>query len=94
VEADEALRIGLVNRVVPAESLVPEALALADVIVANSPLGVRLTKRVLQANVDASSMGEAIELENRNQVLATRSPDMAEALTAFRERRPPAFGAD
>lgn len=91
VEADEAARIGLVNRVVAVEELLPEAFALAGQIVANSPLGVRLTKRVLQANVDAQSLRAAVELENRNQVLATRSPDMAEALTAFRERRAPFF---
>lgn len=45
-----------------------------------------LTKKVLQSNVDAPSLEAAIQLENRNQVLATRTQDMVEALTAFREK--------
>jgi enoyl-CoA hydratase len=91
VDADEAERIGLVNRVVASDELVPAALEIAQQIAAHSPLGIRLTKSVLQANVDAGSLESAIELENRGQVLATRSPDMAEALQAFRDGRPPRF---
>lgn len=91
VEADEAARIGLVNRVVPAGDLVTAALEVAELIAANSPLGVRLTKQVVQVNVDAPSLEAAVELENRNQALAAGTRDMAEALTAFREKRPPAF---
>jgi enoyl-CoA hydratase/carnithine racemase len=91
VDAPEAARIGLVNRVVPAEDLLAEAVALAATITANSPLGVRLTKQVVQANVDAPSLEAAVELENRNQALASRTEDMAEALRAFREKRQPDF---
>jgi enoyl-CoA hydratase len=85
VEADEAARIGLVNRLVAPDVLLDQAVALAQTINANSSLGVRLTKQVVQLNVDAPSLEAAIELENRNQALASRSPDMTEALTAFRE---------
>jgi enoyl-CoA hydratase/carnithine racemase len=91
VEADEAARIGLVNRVVPAEDLLTAALEVAELIAANSPLGVRLTKQMVQANVDAPSLEAAVELENRNQALTAGTQDMAEALAAFLERRPPAF---
>ena len=91
VEAEEAARIGLVNRVVPADRLVDEAIALAAAITANSPLGVRLTKQVVHLNVDAPSLPAALEIENRNQALASRTDDMAEALRAFREKRPPEF---
>lgn len=91
VGAEEAHQIGLVNRVVPAPDLVAQASELASLIAANSPLGVRLTKQVLQQNVDAPSLQAALEVENRNQVLCTRSPDMVEALTAFLERRPAQF---
>lgn len=93
VDADEAYRIGLVNRVVAAAELLPRVFDLAEDIARNSPFGVRLTKQVLQSNVDAPSLEAAIELENRNQVLATRTADMAEALTAFREKRAPRFQA-
>jgi enoyl-CoA hydratase len=91
VEADEAARIGLVNRVVPAEDLLTAALEMAELIAANSPLGVRLTKQMVQANVDAPSLEAAVELENRNQTLTAGTQDMAEALAAFLEKRPPAF---
>lgn len=91
VGAEEAERIGLVNRVVPAESLLAEAFELAELIGANSPFGVAMTKRVLSVNVDAPSLEAALDLENRNQVLASRTRDMSEALTAFREKRAPVF---
>ena len=91
VESDEAARIGLVNRIVAPDDLLREAITLAETINANSPLGVRLTKQVIQINVDAPSLEAAVEMENRNQTLASRSPDMTEALTAFREKRPPSF---
>ncbi len=91
VDADEAARIGLVNRVVPAEDLLASALDTAELIAANSPLGVRLTKQMVQVNVDAPSLEAAVELENRNQALTAGTQDMAEALLAFREKRPPAF---
>lgn len=91
VEADEAARIGLVNRVVPSEELLTAALEVAELIAANSPLGVRLTKQMVQVNVDAPSLEAAVELENRNQALAAGTEDMVEAFTAFREKRPPVF---
>ena len=91
VDAAEAERIGLVNRVVDAGDLLEAALELAERIAGNSPFGIRMTKQVLQQNVDAPSLQAAIELENRTQALATRTADMQEALAAFRERRPPRF---
>jgi enoyl-CoA hydratase/carnithine racemase len=91
VEAAEAERIGLVNRVVPAEDLLGESVAMATLICANSPAGVRLSKRALQANLEVASYAAALELENRGQALLTRGKDFPEALDAFTERRPPTF---
>lgn len=91
VLADEAERIGLVNRVVPAESLFDEAFALAASISANSQGGVRLSERALQRNQEIASYAAALELENRGQALLTRTADMPEALAAPRERRAPDF---
>jgi enoyl-CoA hydratase/carnithine racemase len=88
VDAEEAAAIGLVNRVVPADELLDEAFAIADQIAANTPFGVTLTKRVLNTNVDAGSLTQAVEVENRGQTLATRGNDFREALAAFREKRP------
>jgi enoyl-CoA hydratase/carnithine racemase len=88
VDAEEAAAIGLVNRVVPADELLDEAFAIADQIAANTPFGVTLTKRVLNTNVDAGSLTQAVEVENRGQTLTTRGNDFREALAAFREKRP------
>lgn len=91
VDAEEAQRIGLVTDVVPPEALLDRAMQTAELIVGNSPVGMALTKAVVQQNVDAPSLEAALQLENRNQVLATRTDDMVEALSAFREKRTPEF---
>ncbi len=91
VEADEALRIGLVNRVVDTDQLFDESLALARQIAQNSPGGVRMSKRAIQRNTEIGSYEAALELENRGQALLTRTDDMPEALAAFKAKRAPAF---
>ena len=60
-------------------------------ITANSPGGVRMSKRALQANQEVTSYAAALELENRGQALLTRGSDMPEALAAFKEKREPVF---
>jgi enoyl-CoA hydratase/carnithine racemase len=91
IDALEALRIGLVNRVVAAETLLDSCYELAAEIARNSPFGVRLTKQALQLSVDAPSLEAAIAIENRNQVLASRTEDMGEAVMAFLGKRDPEF---
>jgi enoyl-CoA hydratase/carnithine racemase len=88
---DEAERIGLVNQVVEPERLPAQSIVLAEQICANSPGGVQLSKRALQANMEIGSYAAALELENRGQALLTRTSDMTEALDAFKQRRAPAF---
>jgi enoyl-CoA hydratase len=90
-DAAKAARIGLVSRVVEPDELLAEAGALAATIASFHRLGVRLTKQVLQQNVDAPSLAAAMETENRNQVLITRTADQREALDAFLEQRPPVW---
>jgi enoyl-CoA hydratase len=91
VEPEEALRTGLVNRIVEADDLIGETLKSAEEIARNSPFGVRMTKQVLHQNVDAPSLRAAIELENRTQILAIQTEDMKEAIGAFVEKRKPEF---
>lgn len=91
IEADEAERLGVLNRVVAADELLDAALAMARQIAANSPGGVRLSKTALQANMEVQSYAAALELENRGQALLTRSADMPESLQAFKEGRTPQF---
>jgi enoyl-CoA hydratase len=77
VDGEEAARIGLVSEVVEDERLLPRALELAGLVAANSPFGVWMTKRGIWANVEAGSLQAAIELENRTQILARTTGDMA-----------------
>ncbi|HEY2195139.1 MAG TPA: enoyl-CoA hydratase-related protein [Actinomycetospora sp.] len=91
MEAEEAARTGLLNRIVPAEELLDAAVEMAGLISANSPAGVRMSKRALQSNMEVSSYAAALELENRGQALLTRTEDMPEALSAMREKRSPEF---
>lgn len=91
VKADEAYRIGLINRIVPSEDLMAEALELAKQISRNSPGGIKLSKRALQRNLEIGSYRAAMELENRGQALLTRGADMPEALAAFKAGREPRF---
>lgn len=94
VQPDEALRIGLVNKVCEPEELLPSAYELAEAIAANSPFGVRLTKQAIRSNLGASSLELGVELENRNQALAAGTSDMREALSAFLERRAADFSGE
>jgi enoyl-CoA hydratase len=89
VPAEEAFRIGLLNRVVPREQLLDTATELATMIAANSEYGVYMTKIGMWQNIDAPSLRHAIELENRTQVLGCFTGNMTEAGLAFREKRAP-----
>jgi enoyl-CoA hydratase len=91
VDADEAERMGLVSRVVTDDALVDSALELAEGISAYSRTGLLLTKEVMWHNLDNPSLESAIAMENRNQNIAARSPELAEYMQAFNEKRPPRF---
>ncbi|MEB3061980.1 enoyl-CoA hydratase/isomerase family protein [[Mycobacterium] zoologicum] len=91
VESEEAERLGLLNRVTGPDDLIGQALAMAAQICANSPGGVRMSKRALQSNLEVASFAAALELENRGQALLTRCDDMTEALAAFKAKRAPIF---
>jgi enoyl-CoA hydratase/carnithine racemase len=91
IKAEDALAIGLLGSLAAPDELLEAALVTAREIGSFSPFGVRLTKQALQTNVDTPSLEAALELENRNQVLSTRTEDMPEALRAFREKRPPIY---
>jgi enoyl-CoA hydratase len=91
VDAAEALRIGLVSRVVPDDDVVDEALAMAEGMCRFSPFGVALTKETLWASLEVGSLQAAVALENRTQLLAGATGNLTEASTAFREKRPPVY---
>jgi enoyl-CoA hydratase len=91
VDAAEAERIGLVTRVVPDAELIDASLAHAQLILANSPFGVHMTKEVMWSQLEVGSLTAGIDLENRTQLLASTTADLGEALAAFAEKRPPQF---
>ena len=89
--ADEAMRFGMLNRVVPRDGLIDAATELAGLITDNSEYGVYMTKLGMWANLDAPSLRHAMELENRTQVLGTFTRNMTEAGRAFVEKRDPTW---
>jgi enoyl-CoA hydratase len=92
IDAAEADRIGLVSRVVPDETLLDEALALAERVCELSPHGVAMTKRVLWSNLETGSLHAGMDLENRNQLLVRMTTqNLDEAIRARREGRKPSF---
>jgi enoyl-CoA hydratase/carnithine racemase len=91
IDAARAEKLGLVSRVVPDGELEAAARALAQDMLRNSPLGLRLTKECLNTSLDAGSLEAVIAMEDRNQILCTRSEDFAEGVRAFLEKRPPRY---
>lgn len=91
IEADRALATNLVSQVVPEADLVAAAQAFADDMLLTSPMGLRLTKEGLNLAVDAASLEAAIAIENRNQLLCSKTQDAKEGMRAFIEKRPPQY---
>jgi len=87
VDADEAARIGLVSETVDDAQLLSRALEVARAIAANSAFGVWMTKRGAWANLEASSLQSALELENRTQILARSTGELQRAADAFVRRK-------
>jgi len=90
INAEEALRVGLVNKVVEPDKLLEEAKALVDAIIVNAPIAVRMCKAAinqgLQCDIDT---GVAYEAEVFGECFATE--DRVEGMTAFVEKRDKAF---
>ena len=91
IDAQRALRVGLVSAVVPEDQLATTGRALAEDMLAASPLGLRLTKEGLDLALAAGSLEAAIALEDRGQVLCASAGYFEEGIAAFRERRLPVF---
>ncbi len=91
VDADEAYRIGLLDRLVDADSLIAEAVALAEQIAFWPPVALRSAKRVVQHNMNVG-LEEALRYETLGLNFARRAPhDVEESRLSFIEQRPPAF---
>jgi enoyl-CoA hydratase len=91
LDAQEALRIGLVADVVDAAKLPARALHAAEQIASLAPWGVRLTKRGMWSALEIPSEQAAIEYEDRQQIMATFGRALPEAVEAFLQKRPAEF---
>ena len=90
IDAAEAARLGLINRVVPAAELMAWALETAEAIAANSPTAVQAVKKQISSTIaDHVRTREAMDQELGDAVRA--SPNFTEGVTAFREKRRPDY---
>jgi enoyl-CoA hydratase/carnithine racemase len=90
IDATTAAHLGLVHRVVPAERLMPWALATAETIAANSPTAVQAVKQ----QISTTLAEQAVAREALDQALGDRvraSPHFTEGVTAFRHKRQPNY---
>lgn len=91
IDAAQAENWGLVTRLSASESLLKNALELAESLCDFSPYGLISTKQGMWANLDAAGLEAAMQVENRNQILNGLSGDVEEAAAAFFEKRKPDF---
>jgi len=91
VDADEALRRGLVSEVVPADQLEARMLELCDGVAAQAPLAVRRTKRLVSRTPLVTDVDARMVDEIRNAVAGLNSEDGREAVQAIMEKRAPQF---
>ena len=92
IDAAEAREIGLVSRIVERERLLDAALDLAqEMIVFSTPFGLRITKEVIDQVQGGLSLETALHIENRNQILATRTKDAAAAVQAWADTKKPDY---
>ncbi len=90
ISAEEALRFGLINKVVPVEMYLREALALAREISAMSPIATRLAKEAVNRAYE-THLDEGLAFERKNFYLAFASEDQKEGMKAFVEKRKPVY---
>ena len=90
VSADEAFRMGLVNKVVPKDKLLDEAKAIADKIAGNAPLAVRAVKRLAHQGVNMT-LEAGLEAERFTMGVLRDSKDRIEGRLAFQQKRKPVF---
>jgi E-phenylitaconyl-CoA hydratase len=90
IDAETALRIGLVSRVVPLESLMDEAMKIARRIADNAPLAIRAVKRLVRDGLDLPLL-TAIQTEQFALGLLRDTEDRLEGRRAFQEKRKPVF---
>ena len=90
IDADEALRLGIVSRVVSPEELMPAVHELARKIATGPPVAIRLARRALYHNAECD-LRQALEFETFAQNVCQDTEDAREGIRAFVEKRAPVF---
>jgi enoyl-CoA hydratase/carnithine racemase len=91
IHADRALATGLVSEVVPDAELAEAARPYLHEMLTTSPMGLRLTKEGLNMAIDAPGLEAAMAIENRNQLMCSKTEDVKEGMRAFIEKRDPVY---
>jgi enoyl-CoA hydratase/carnithine racemase len=91
IGAERALMTGLVSELAEDDQLDAAAEPFIDAMRNASPIGLRLSKECLNMAVDAGSIEQVIAMEDRNQVLCSRSEDFDEGISAFLQKRKPVY---
>lgn len=90
IDAEEALRIGLVNKVVPTEDLLKETMAYAKRLAESPTIAIRMTKRAVYSALK-TDLRTALDMVSSHMAIVTESADHKEAVQGFIEKRPPKF---
>ena len=90
INAEEAMRAGLINRIVPVEMLYKEAIKMAGLIAEKSPVAVKLAKEAVNKTFE-TTLDEGLQFERKNFYLTFASADQKEGMAAFVEKRKPNF---
>ena len=69
MSAEDAMALGFASRLVPKEAMLPAATELATIMLSKNPLGIRMTKEAINANIDAGGLEACLQMEDRNQML-------------------------
>lgn len=90
VDAQEALDIGLVNAVAPAEQLLEKALEMADMIAQTGPIALEMAKYAIDTGIE-TDLATGLAIESNAYRVTIPTEDRTEGLTAFREKRKPIY---
>ncbi len=91
INAERALSTNLVSEVVPDDQLEAAAQPYIDEMLLTSPMGLRMTKEGLNFAIDAAGLEAAMAIENRNQLMCSKTNDAKEGMRAFIEKRQPNY---
>jgi 2-(1,2-epoxy-1,2-dihydrophenyl)acetyl-CoA isomerase len=91
IDAHEAERLGIVNKVVPHDALMSECMALATRIASGPPMTIAATKAAIYKGAAEVDLTRQLDLELYLQAIMVRTEDFKEAITAYMEKREPEF---